>query len=140
MVFVEAYQTTFHTVTAEKETFWATNYDAARAKAIQEHKLLFLDFWAPFCSICTAIDKTLLKDAEVRTALTKFVPAKIEMIITDTTIQRLKESFEIMGLPTFLLIDPAEEKIIKRWGGELYHADKHAFIKELQELASRPSN
>ncbi len=134
LVFVEAYQTTFHTLSVEKESFWITNYEQAQAKAQSEHKLLFLDFWAPFCSICTAIDKTLLKDPEVRTALGKFVPAKIEMIMTNTTIQHLKETFNIVGLPTFLVIDPTDEKLIKRWGGELYHADKKGFIKELNEL------
>ncbi len=134
LIFVEAYQTTFHPIQAENETFWFTNYELARAKAKEEHKLLFLDFWAPFCSICTAIDKTVLKDDAVRQTLAKFVPGKIEMIMTDTTVQHLKETFEIVGLPVFIVIDPDDEKLIKRWGGELYHADKKAFIKELEEI------
>lgn len=131
LIFFEAYQVTFHPLQQEQDNFWVTDYNQAQQKALAEHKLLFLDFWAPSCSICTAVDKTLLKNSEVRTALNALVPAKIEMVMTDSTIARLKELFGIVGLPTFLVVDPATEKIIKRWGGELYHVEPKDFISQL---------
>jgi len=116
------------------ETFWITDYPAALEKAQAENKYIFMDFWAPSCSICTAIDKTLLKDTDVRTALARFVPAKLELIMSDKTIMQLKDQFNIIGLPTFILYDAVREIVIKRWGGELYQADKKAFIKELESF------
>jgi thiol:disulfide interchange protein len=134
LLFFEAYQTTFHAVTREEDTFWLTDYESARAVAQREQKPLFLDFWAPSCSICTAVDKTLLKDTKVRAALGKTIPTKLELVMTDSVITKLKDQFAIVGLPTFLLVDPTNERIIKRWGGELYHTEPEKFVEILKEL------
>jgi len=134
LVFVEAYQTTFLPAAAEHDTFWVTDYEQARQQARAQDAYLFLDFWAPSCSICTAVDKTLLKDKNVRAVLAQTVPVKIELVMGNPTVERLKDLWVIRGLPTFLLVDPADEKIIKRWGGELYHVDPKAFAQELEQL------
>jgi thiol:disulfide interchange protein DsbD len=117
------------------DSFWITNYQEACQKASEERKNLFLDFWAPSCSICTAIDKTLLKDKDVRAALENFVPTKLELVMTDETIMELKNKFNIIGLPTFIVFNPRKNKVVKKWGGELYNTKKEAFIEELRKVA-----
>jgi thiol:disulfide interchange protein len=134
LIFFEAYQTTFLPISVEQDNFWLTDYETARELARKKDTYLFLDFWAPSCSICTAIDKTLLKEKTVRAALAQTVPVKIELVMNNDVVARLKEKFNIIGLPTFLLVDPVDEKLIHRWGGELYHASAEAFSSDLLKL------
>lgn len=134
LIFFEAYQTTFLPVPVEQDNFWLTDYESAREFARKKDAYMFLDFWAPSCSICTAIDKTLLKEKTVRAALAQTVPVKIELVMNNPVVARLKEKFNIIGLPTFLLIDPVDEKLIKRWGGELYHASADDFSAEVLQF------
>jgi thiol:disulfide interchange protein len=127
---LQAYYATYIAPTQE-DSFWVTDYDKAVSQAEQRNKLLFIDFWAPSCSICTAIDATVLKDSAVRTALSRFVPTKLELVVTDPVIIELQKQFAIKGLPTFILYDPVTKKVVKQWGSELYNADKKLFIEQL---------
>jgi thiol:disulfide interchange protein DsbD len=129
-LFVEAYQTTFH-AQEQIDHFWLSDYELAMTKARQEDKKLFIDFWAPTCSMCTAIDKTILKDATVRKSLSNFIPVKIELDTAHPLTQELKTKFTIIGLPTFIIFDPKIDRVLKRWTSELYQTDKKLFAREL---------
>jgi thiol:disulfide interchange protein DsbD len=131
LLFIEAYHVTNPTAA---DIFWHTNYKEAHTCAREHHHYLFLDCWAPSCSLCTAIDRKLFKDKAVRHALKRFVPLKLNMGQESETNQKIQEQFAIRGLPTFMLIDPTTDRIIKRWGSELYSVDKNAFIEELNKI------
>ncbi len=132
---IQAYQHSFQ-MPEEHDTFWSTDYEVAVQTSAKDNKFLFIDFWAPSCSICTAIEKIHFKDPKVREALLAFIPVKLELVMSDPTIARLKEEFNIMGLPAIILYNPANKKIVKRWGSELYQTDKETFISELKQLSA----
>ncbi|MBN1549436.1 sulfite exporter TauE/SafE family protein [Candidatus Babeliales bacterium] len=111
-----------------QDMFWITSYEQGLKKAQQENKLIFVDFWSETCSICTAINKGLLADPSVRSALSSFVPVKIDL--NDAYNKHLQKKYAIKGLPYFLLID-TQETIHKQWDSSLYHAKKDEFIEEL---------
>lgn len=111
---------------------WHSDYEQARAQAIEQNKKLFVDIGAPFCSICKAIDATLLASVAVREFLEKnTVPVKIDGSLTAN--KAVLEQFHVLGFPTILLVEPHTQKIIKQWGPEAYGANPEHFIQDLQK-------
>ncbi len=126
----ESYQS-FISGTVHDE-FWFTDYDLARAKAQKEHKKLFIDFWARYCSICKKINTTVLVDENVKIALSNYIPLKIDGTDESTSsYQSLKNTFNIVGFPAFLIVDPFTEKIEMRWSSELYSMPREKFVEQL---------
>jgi thioredoxin:protein disulfide reductase len=115
------------------DTFWYTNPDDAFTKAKNEGKKLFIDVSADFCSICKAIDKTLLSNDRVRAILAeKFVPLKLmSTTCSQARFDDLCKKYNVLGFPTFLLIDANTGNLVARWGGELYGSTPQHFIDEL---------
>lgn len=130
----KAYMATMHANVCEvtNET-WLTDYQCALEQAQSQNKKLFIDIGAPFCSICKAIDKTLMVDAQVLKALKHTVNVKIDG--SDIHNQKIVERYKVLGFPTFLLIDPNTGDQIARWGGELYSTKPQAFVKQFHKYA-----
>ncbi len=113
-------------------SIWHTSYEHALHKARAENKKIFIDFWAQFCSICTAINKTLLVDQNVMQALNLVVPLSVDGTNEKAEpYNTLKNNYTIVGFPTFLLVDPVTNEVIKQWGSELYTMPAELFINEL---------
>lgn len=136
VVFAKAFQETFYTkVISNHVEIWMHDYDKATEKAIAESKKLFIDIGADYCSICKAIDSKLFNNELVQKKLQEFATVKVDA--TDEAsypFNSLKSSYNIMGAPTILLIDPKTKKLIKKWGGELYNTTPDEFINELEQL------
>jgi thioredoxin:protein disulfide reductase len=112
---------------------WQTDYASGRNKAFESQKLLFVDIGAPYCSICTAIDKTLFSSESVQNAIEKVaVPVKIDGSLSANS--EIIKHYKVLGFPTILLIDPKTEQIIKQWGPELYDTSAEQFIQEIENL------
>lgn len=124
------------TTCAHEQNAWQTDYDCARQEALDKHTLLFIDIGAPFCSICKAIDKTLLSQENVRTAIEKIaVPVKIDGAASHNAV--VIKQFKVLGFPTILLINPESQEVIKQWGPELYGSTPEQFINELDQLTKK---
>ncbi len=93
---------------------------------------MLLDISAPYCSICSAIDKKVLSCPIVTEKLKDVVPVRIGDIEATESTRALQKKYKVMGAPTILLIDPETKSELKRWGSELYDADVKEFAKELQ--------
>ncbi|MDR3646118.1 MAG: cytochrome c biogenesis protein CcdA [Candidatus Babeliales bacterium] len=139
VLFFKAYQQTFYpqsTVIAHSE-LWMANYDEANQKALSQSKKLFIDIGADFCSLCKAIDSQLFNNAAVKEKLSDFVTVKVDA--TDEAsypYHNLKTSYDIIGVPTILVIDPSSKALIKKWGGELYNITPEEFIEELEIITN----
>ena len=133
----QAYRiTTYAQVDMYSNDLWHTDYDTALAQARLENKKLFIDFWATFCPICLAINKTVLTKPSILKALQEFVMVKVDgTYSSNKPYKQIKDKFSIKGFPTFLLIDPSDETIVKEWGGELYDMQEEQFISELKHNA-----
>ncbi len=117
---------------------WTTDYVCAREQARHEGKLLLLKVEAPCCSLCTAIDKKFFQQPNVITVLDKhYIPVRIDGgDSTDATTARLIKQFNIIGFPTIVIADPADDRMIKTWGSELYDYSVKQFIEELSLFRS----
>lgn len=109
---------------------WQTDYTSAKQQAMDQNKKLFVDIGAPFCSICKAIDATLLSNKQVEDALNK-VAVIVKVDGADSKNSELIKQYQVFGFPTILLIDPASQEVIKKWGPELYGSSPEKFIEEL---------
>jgi thiol:disulfide interchange protein DsbD len=115
------------------DDFWFTNYELALQQAKRENKKMFIDFWARYCSICKKINSTVLVDEKVKNALCNYVPVKIDGTDESTAeYQTVKNTFNIVGFPAFLIVDPHTQKIEMRWSSELYSMPREKFIEQLQ--------
>lgn len=114
---------------------WYTNYEQARTDAKSQNKLLFIDFWADYCSVCKAINKTILANKDVIETLHALtIPISIDGSDEENkNYDLLKEKYSIVGFPTFLLVDPANETVIHQWNSELYSAAPKDFIRQLHD-------
>jgi thioredoxin:protein disulfide reductase len=136
MIFANAYHATFapEPIVCHYGS-WETDYEHARSCAVSANKKIFIDFWATFCSICKAIDKTILSSSEMDDVLRHVVGLKVDGTNpASEPFAMLNERYHIKGFPTFLLIDPATGEIIKQWGSEIYHA-KAQFLAELKQFS-----
>lgn len=130
----KTYQAFFFEKQLIQDTLWYQNKEQAVSIAKEEKKKLFIDIGAEFCSICKAIDRTLLQRKKVRTALKKFINLKIDgSDNSDETFEGLRKKYEVVGFPTFLLIDPENGDLLARWGSELYDYSEADFVNELEK-------
>ena len=80
------------------------DFEKAQLKAKTENKLLFLDFYASWCTPCKWMDETTFQDAEVLSILNqKFIAVKVN--IDDFEGFELKSKFDIRYLPTMLIFN-----------------------------------
>lgn len=116
------------------ESVWLTDYTQAYKQAQIEHKKILVDISAPFCSICKAIDKKILQHADFTQVLQEVIPVKIENAgSSDVQVQEMQKQFNVVGVPTMLLIDAQTNREIKRWGPELYDKTPQLFASEIKE-------
>lgn len=80
-------------------------FEKAKMKAKLEGKMLFLDFYASWCSPCKWMDETTFRDQRVLDILNeKYVAIKVN--IDDFEGYELKSKFDIRFLPTILIFNP----------------------------------
>jgi len=126
------------TGTATHSAMWLTDYTDALQQAQTRNAYLFVDVTAPYCSICSAIEEKLFTNNQVSHTLQQLVPVQIDSSNTTHVVHtNVLKKFDVFGVPTFLLVDPKTETIVKRWGGELYDTSAEAFIAELTPYIHR---
>ncbi len=118
---------------------WYTNYEEAVAAAENQNKKLFIDFSTPYCSICSAITKTVLKDKDVSKVLQdSYVLLAVDA--SDSKVEpykTLRTKYDIQGVPTILIVDPTTGQESKRWMSELYGTKQTQVIGDLKTHAIR---
>ncbi len=120
-----------------KKDNWHTDYAVAREEAIKNNKKLFIDFWATFCPVCLAINKTVLTKPAILNALSNFVMLKVDgSHASNQPYAQIKDSYHIPGFPTFLIVDPETETVITQLGGEIYEMPENTFIGILEKQYS----
>ena len=86
---------------------WHDNLDRALKIAQKKNKPLLIDFQASWCKNCTAMENTTLKNKLVHEKLKSFIKLKFQAEQPDSKkIKEVLNYFGVMGLPTFLILEP----------------------------------
>ncbi len=101
------------------------NVETAIKKAKTEHKLVFVDTYATWCSPCKIMDR-VFEDPDVSDYFnTHFVNVKIDM--DGTQGKKMLHEYEVVWLPTLLILDGTGNVLVK--------IDKILTATELIEIA-----
>lgn len=120
------------------EATWYTDYDKAVTDAKRENKKLFLDFWAPYCTLCKVIASGVLKNPSVAKVLTeRYIVVSVNGNDADLEpFKTLKERYGIRGFPNLLIVDPEDGKELRRWRGEIEDEEISAVVAELNKYGN----
>ncbi len=90
---------------------WHTSLADGLAEAKSKNQPVIIDFWATWCKNCLVMNKTVLSDETVKEKLKNFTKIKYQAENPDAPgIQKVLEHFEVLGLPTFVILKPKENK------------------------------
>lgn len=132
IIALQAYKATMQAREIKEVVHFTTSYAQARQEAITEHKKLLLDFGAAWCSSCKTLEKRLYSDTVINALKDHCVMTTVDC--TDPygeNCATVQKQFDIFGFPTVILIDPATETVIKRWGSELLDVSLDELINEI---------
>jgi thioredoxin-like negative regulator of GroEL len=96
---------------------WVKNFDNALKKARQTGKPLMVDFWAPWCSWCSRLDKTTYVDPLVVRLAEDFIAVKVNTE-GDPKEAALALRYDVATVPTIAFISPAGNMIYRVRGFE----------------------
>lgn len=74
-------------------------------KALEDKKPIFIDFYADWCAACIELEEKTYVHPEVAELAKQFVAFQFDATSDSDELQKLKEMFDIKGLPTVLFID-----------------------------------
>lgn len=112
---------------------WTENFEKAIAEAEQENIPVFIDFTGYTCTNCRAMESNVFPLPEV---IEQFNKMKLVKLYTDGGADAQKNQqlqFSLTGnvaLPTYVILDPAEEKVLAM---ELGYIDSKKFVSFLEE-------
>jgi thioredoxin 1 len=86
---------------------WQDGFAAAKA----EHKLVFVDYFARWCTPCKTMETTVFTDPEVQRRLSQFVLVRI-----DVDASAIATIHHVFTLPTYVVYDPAERERFRMIG------------------------
>ena len=120
------------------EATWYTDYDKAITDANAQNKLIFMDFWTPYCSICKEITKKVIKHPDVQKMLQdRYIVLAVDASDNEREpYKTLRETYKVWGAPNIFIIDPASGEILKHWQSELYETSIPTVLDELQKHQS----
>lgn len=114
---------------------WLTSYQEAHEHAQKTQKLLLLDFGATWCTACTEVSHKILHTPAFESTLDHVTAVYIDCTNPQAlSCAPVQKQFSVIGYPTLLLIDPATDTVIQRWGAEVLDLGAEAFSKEIKQL------
>ncbi len=84
---------------------WVKDEPKALETALQENKLVMLDFYATWCGACNELDHKTFSDQEVVDRLENYVTVKLDFSAKSDKV--LTEKYKIRGLPVVIFMDAA---------------------------------
>lgn len=90
-----------------EENGWIPSWPEGLQTARNEHKPVFIDFWASWCKNCLTMEQTTFKDPKVQDALKGYVKIRLNAEHPDEEpIRSLIQRFQTIGLPSYVILSP----------------------------------
>ncbi len=91
--------------------FHKGDFETIKQQALQEGKLIFVDFYADYCYACKLMDETTFVDERLKDYLKdKYIPYKVDILVDFDGIS-LKQEYNITVLPTILVFNSSGELV-----------------------------
>jgi len=88
---------------------WTPSLTEGLSRAQRERKPVFIDFWATWCKNCTLMDKTTFLDPNVQKRLAGYVRVKFQAERPgDPATRSVMDHFDVVGLPTYIVLKPPD--------------------------------
>lgn len=84
---------------------WQPYSDEALKIALNEKKPVIIDFYADWCVACKELEHETFPDPRVRALSEKFVLLKIDATEDFPGLDKLKQTYTVLGLPTMIFYD-----------------------------------
>ena len=127
-----------HLYPSKAPSAWLHNYNEATMRGVQENKLLFIDIGASYCAACKSFDTSIFATDTIVKALSDFIQVKVESDIDVDQYEKIKAHYGtyIEGFPTYLVVDPSTDKVLKKWSIDIDQLSLEGLSSELAQLRS----
>jgi thiol:disulfide interchange protein DsbD len=95
----------------KNEIFWHSDYEAAGKTSRESQKPVLIDFRADWCTICRELEENVFPRPEIRVLLERMVPLKIDATKPDEKTQKILDKYQVVGLPTLVILDAEGDEI-----------------------------
>jgi thioredoxin 1 len=123
--------------TAKEISFIEGNWDEAIKKASAEHKMLFVDAYATWCGPCKLLKKKTFTDEAVADYFNSHF-VNLSLDVEKGQGPELAEKWKIQALPTLMIINPADGKIVSQFVGYIDPEDLIEFAKKTMTGSPQP--
>ncbi|MBK7229130.1 MAG: protein-disulfide reductase DsbD [Ignavibacteriales bacterium] len=108
----------------EWKKFSIDSYEAS----IKNNERMVIDFYADWCIPCKELDKLTFSKQSVIKEFERFTVYKVDMTKTNDTNEQLRKRFNVIGMPTVLIIDSKGNEV-KRLTGFVNEEEFLSYIK-----------
>lgn len=120
----------FWTRPAAPPVGWGENFEAAVSEAKSANRPLLIEFHSEGCAPCLLMERQVLSDARVQTAVRAFVPVRVDAFQRVELMQR----YEIPGTPAFVIADANGNSVKQIIGSRTIDE----FLEFLQQAPTHP--
>lgn len=115
--------------------FESLSWQQALGKARQENKMIFIDVYATWCTYCRQMDATTFLQPEVGDYHNEhFINLRYDALKTDGIA--IRNSYRLLGFPTFLYLDP-QGMVVKKTVG---YQSKEQLLQNSQTALAQLTN
>ena len=111
----------------EWKKFSIDNYEAS----LKNNEKIVVDFYADWCIPCKELDALTFSDQRVLNEFNSFTVYKVDMTQNNETNEQLRKRFNVIGMPTVLIID-SEGNETKRITGFVNADEFLLYIKDVE--------
>jgi thiol:disulfide interchange protein DsbD len=111
----------------EWKAFSIENYEAS----LKNNERMVIDFYADWCIPCKELDALTFSDQRVLNEFERFTVYKVDMTKNNDTNEQLRKRFNVIGMPTVLIIDSKGNEI-KRLTGFVNADEFLSFVKDVK--------
>jgi tetratricopeptide (TPR) repeat protein len=116
-------------------SFVDDDYAGALARAKADHRLLFVDAWAPWCNTCLSMKAFVFGDATLAPLAGGFVWAEIDT--EKPKNEAFLRKYPMKNWPTLWVIDPNGEKPLLKWAGSVTAPELVMLLESATQETSR---